>query len=185
MSKKFRMAFRRSLCRCCYNPDELIELSARSKSVLYSDRSPNLNHTRCVSNASLYPHSPHLQKSRSGSSLVLMKNGNPHIISNRLAVSGTQQWPSAQPDRHWSTSSVDRLKDKCAVRTERPTHNPCKRRLNIKSNSIIKVSSMSSMLSFAEYEQEIFVELDNFESNSHIYKEQGESPEAGDTVTFL
>jgi hypothetical protein len=41
MSKKYRMAFKRTLCRCIYTQEELIELSVRSKSVLvYSDRTP-------------------------------------------------------------------------------------------------------------------------------------------------
>ncbi|XP_060070505.1 pyrokinin-1 receptor-like [Ylistrum balloti] len=186
MSKKFRMAFRRSLCRCCYNPDELIELSARSKSVLYSDRSPNLNQNRCMSNMNLYPRSPQMNKSRSGSSLVLMKNGNSHIISNRLTVSNTQQWPSPQSDRHWSSTSMDRLKDRSVGRNDRQPISPCKRRLNIKTNSIVKVCSMTSMLSFTEYEQEIFLELGSFNSHTHLYsKDQGGSPETGDTVTFL
>jgi hypothetical protein len=38
MSKKFRLAFKRTLCRCCYTAEELLVLSGRSKSIYCSDR---------------------------------------------------------------------------------------------------------------------------------------------------
>ena len=38
MSKKFRLAFKRTFCRCRYHPDELVDLNGRSKSIYYSDR---------------------------------------------------------------------------------------------------------------------------------------------------
>jgi hypothetical protein len=55
MSKKYRMAFKRTLCRCIYTQEELIELSVRSKSVLvYSDRTPNSRWTVYRSNQTPY-----------------------------------------------------------------------------------------------------------------------------------
>ena len=38
MSKKFRLAFKRTLCRCCYTSEELLELNGKSKSIYCSDR---------------------------------------------------------------------------------------------------------------------------------------------------
>ncbi|XP_046568005.1 pyrokinin-1 receptor-like [Haliotis rubra] len=43
MSRKFRRAFKRTLCRCCFSREELAELKGTSRSVLYSER------TQCVS----------------------------------------------------------------------------------------------------------------------------------------
>jgi hypothetical protein len=37
MSKKFRLAFKRTLCRCCYTSEELLELNGKSKSIYCSD----------------------------------------------------------------------------------------------------------------------------------------------------
>ncbi|ESP03344.1 hypothetical protein LOTGIDRAFT_177018, partial [Lottia gigantea] len=38
MSRKFRSAFIRTLCRCCFSKEELFELRGTSRSVLYSER---------------------------------------------------------------------------------------------------------------------------------------------------
>ena len=38
MSKKFRLAFKRTFCRCRYSPEELVDLNGKSKSIYYSDR---------------------------------------------------------------------------------------------------------------------------------------------------
>lgn len=43
MSKKFRLAFKRTLCRCCYTSDELLELNGKSKSVYCSVHSMRQN----------------------------------------------------------------------------------------------------------------------------------------------
>lgn len=40
MSKKFRLAFKRTLCRCWYTSEELLELNSKSKSVYCSGHYP-------------------------------------------------------------------------------------------------------------------------------------------------
>ncbi|KAL4233081.1 neuromedin U receptor [Mactra antiquata] len=50
MSKKFRLAFKRTLCRCCYTSGELLELNGRSKSIYCSDRTTQLTTRQNVNN---------------------------------------------------------------------------------------------------------------------------------------
>ncbi|WAR08041.1 PK1R-like protein [Mya arenaria] len=45
MSKKFRLAFKRTLCRCCYSSEELLEVNGKTKSVYCSDKT-NAHATR-------------------------------------------------------------------------------------------------------------------------------------------
>jgi len=51
MSKKFRLAFKRTLCRCCYTSDELLELNGKSKSVYCSVHSTR-QHTNHITKSS-------------------------------------------------------------------------------------------------------------------------------------
>ena len=153
MSKKFRVAFRRTLCRCFYDVDELIELSTRSKSVyFYSDRSPFMTR-RVQSTASLAPSSTNLPMSRSGSAVSFLQTGGTHMVSNRLTVSRCLV----------RSSSIEAcVKEQNGQRriygndTSEEAITP-KRKLNIKSNAVITMSGNRE--TYAEYEQEILVEL--------------------------
>ncbi|XP_041354378.1 pyrokinin-1 receptor-like [Gigantopelta aegis] len=74
MSRKFRRAFKRTLCRCFFSKEELAELRGTSRSVLYSERSLHGNGTFNVrkdpSPASLRKIENYsLRKTRSGNTL--------------------------------------------------------------------------------------------------------------------
>ena len=67
----------------------------------------------------------------------------------------TARWTVSQvPEKRWTRSNVNQ-----------PT---CEKYLNIKSSSLIKVSSTASMVSFTELEQEIYVEVNSLDSQSNV-----------------
>lgn len=170
MSKKFRVAFKRTLCRCCYSVDELIELSGRSKSVMYSDKSP-MNLRRCqLYNSTTTTHVQALRKSKSGSELVALKHCNGQILPNRLTVCSNlcNQWDSHGLERRLNGLIPDGKSNGSTP----PSKSPSPRRFNISSCSLLKLASQSSVVSFPEVEQELSLELKSFNSQTQLYPKE-------------
>ena len=72
MSRKFRRAFKRTLCRCFFSKEELAELRGTSRSVLYSERSLHGNGTFNVRK----DHSPASLRTIESYSLRTSRSGN-------------------------------------------------------------------------------------------------------------
>ncbi|KAK3098819.1 hypothetical protein FSP39_023369 [Pinctada imbricata] len=175
MSKKFRVAFKRTLCRCCYNVEELMELSGRS--VLYSDRSTCLYRNQ-LTTTSVMSRSP-LHKSKSGSALITLRDGNTRLIAGKMVMCGNMKptWSSPVLETKWTGSpkaarwTVSQAPDKRLTRPLKQSlqHTTSEKYLNITSSSLIKVSSTASMVSFEELEQEIYVEVNSLDGQSSTY----------------
>lgn len=170
MSKKYRMAFKRTLCRCIYTQEELIELSVRSKSVLvYSDRTPNSRWTVYRSNHQKFLHVQNIHRSKSGSALLSLSDSNlsrNNNVSNHSSNSSSRTWNnqgySSRPESptKWTSTSPNRINSTLLCTDSKKSYTGSQT-LNFSSNSLIKVASTASVISFAELQQEIFVELNN------------------------
>lgn len=185
MSKKYRMAFKRSLCRCIYSQEELLELSVKSRSVLvYSDRNPKARAPQYKRQNNKHINVNDIRRSKSGSALLsfddtnLSRCSSLYVNNNFLTRHCTNRgydnsrsgspnhWRSSSPSpTHWRNSpGLSPKRSGNYLTASRDNANKNSQSLN----SLIKVSSTASIISFAEVKQDIYVELNN--SSSQLYK---------------
>lgn len=158
MSKKFRLAFKRTLCRCCYSSDELLELNGKSsKSVYCSIHSVRQNAMNS---------SPVTKTSYTDLNGTKILNGlhKPEGKRELLSVNGGNKSPrctcGSQVRLNEAYSDSDSCKNHSCINVNGNGFGP--RAVGLKYQS----SATSSMVSFCDMESDSVVEMKSMSSGS-------------------
>lgn len=156
MSKKFRLAFKRTLCRCYYTADELLELNGKSKSIYCSDR---------ITGHSIRQATNNITKMTSAD-LNGMKNGS-GLLNKETLREMTHQHGGCRPQRCicFHSHSTGRLNE-ILSETDRVHSDRCNgfgpRAAGVKYQS----STNSSLVSFCDLESDSIIELKSCSSSN-------------------